>query len=456
MLEWIVRVGALVVIPPRRSPSVTRSWLLLIFFLPIPGVLLFLVIGNPRFPAWRTRRFHALRSFFAKSADRLASYRPELGDATPISRLAMTLGFMPATGGNTIELIDDYDAAIARLVTDIDAATVSVHLLIYIFADDAVGHRVIAALGRAVERGVQARVMFDAVGSRQGRRQISRLLVEVGVDVQQAMPFRLLRRLTRRDMRNHRKLFVIDGCIGYAGSQNIVANGFDGGIVNRELVVRVTGPAVSSVDTLVRGDWSLETGELPEIVATACLPRRDAQVQLLPSGADYPLAGFETLLVSQLHQARERVIIITPYFIPDENVLAAMVTAVARGVIVDLVVSKVVDHAIVRLSQESYYDELLIAGVRVHLFHNSLLHAKNLTVDDQLAVVGSSNVDLRSFQLNEEASLLLYDACSIAKVRATQLAYLGGSDTLDIDVWRRRSLPRRAVENAVRLLSPLL
>jgi cardiolipin synthase len=178
--------------------------------------------------------------------------------------------------------------------------------------------------------------------------------------------------------------------------------------------------------------------------------------QLLPSGADYPLEGFESLLVWQIQRACERVVIVTPYFIPDEDVLGAMRTAVARGVTVDLVVSGVVDQRLVNLSQSSYYDDLLVAGVRVNLFRDFLLHAKNVSIDGRLAVVGSSNVDLRSFQLNEEASLLLYDPGSIAAVEAIQRGYLEASDRLNIERWRARPRLRKLAENIARLVNSLL
>jgi cardiolipin synthase len=450
--EWIVRIGTLAVVPLRRTPAAARTWLLLIFFLPIPGLALFLAIGSPRFPAWRRKRFLSLLPFFEEMAERLRPYAPDLGHAAPIAGLASKLGHMPATDGNAIEVIDDYD----RLIADVDAAAVSVHLLVYIFADDEVGRRVADALGRAVSRQVQVSVMFDPVGSHHWRSGTLRLLRSRGVVVREALPFHLFRGRTRRDMRNHRKLFLIDGRIGYAGSQNIVAKDFRPGITNRELVARVTGPVVASMAALVSGDWSLETGHAPERPAAIPEAVGNAQIQLLPSGADYRLEGFETLLVWQLHQARERVIIVTPYFIPDEDVLDAMRTAVARGVAVDLVVSGVVDQRIVNWSQSSYYDDLLRAGVRVNLFRDYLLHAKNVSIDGRLAVVGSSNVDLRSFQLNEEASLLLYDAPSIAAVEAIQRGYLQGSDRLDLATWRSRPTLRKLAENIARLVNSLL
>lgn len=457
IIEWIIRLGALAVVPLRRTPAASRGWLLLIFFLPAPGLLLFLAIGRPRFPAWRVARFRTLRPFFDAIATRLETAAPSRPhDAEAITTLAQRLGRLPAVAGNHVELIDDYDAVIDRLVTDIDAARHHVRLLVYIFANDATGGRVVAALGRAVARGVTCQVMIDPVGSYRWIRKTTRALRVVGVEVREALPFRILRGRTRRDMRNHRKLFVIDGTIAFAGSQNIVARDFRPGVVNRELVARVTGPVVAEMEAVVRADWYVETETMPvddlvipPVTGTAC-------AQLLPSGPEYPLEGFETLLVWQLHQAREQVTIATPYLIPDEDVLGAMRTAVARGVAIDLIVSAVVDQPLVNLAQCSYYDDLLRSGVRIHLFRDELLHAKNVSIDRSLAIIGSSNVDLRSFQLNDEVSLLLFDPDSLASVTALQLGYLEHSDRLDLDQWRRRPAPRKLLENIACLVGPLL
>jgi len=256
-------------------------------------------------------------------------------------------------------------------------------------------------------------------------------------------------------MRNHRKLFLIDGCIGYSGSQNIVCKDFRPGVVNRELVARCSGPIVTEMEAQFLGDWFLETGVEPRPVQPAAVVG-DALLQLLPSGAEYPLAGFETLLVWQLHQARHRAVIVTPYFIPDEDVLDAMRTAAARGVEVHLVLSKVVDQRIVNLAQRSYYDGLLSAGVQIHLFRDFLLHAKNVGIDAKLGILGSSNVDLRSFQLNEEVSLLLEDDRSAEALANVQRSYIKGSDELRLEQWRERGRPVMVLESLARLISPLL
>ncbi len=299
-------------------------------------------------------------------------------------------------------------------------------------------------------------VLFDPVGSGKWARGTMRLLKAAGVEARAALPFHLLRGRTRRDMRNHRKLFLIDGRIGFAGSQNIVARDFRPGIVNRELVARAEGPVVAEMEALFVADWYLETEQLLDEAPAIPAAAGECCAQLLPSGADYPLEGFETLLIWQLHQARARAIIVTPYFIPDEALIGAMRTAVARGVAVDLIVSKAVDQPLVNLAQSSYYDRLLAGGIGVHRFIGELLHAKNVSIDGRLAVIGSSNVDIRSFQLNEEVSLLLTDQDSVAALEAIQRRYLAASEAVDLAEWRQRGRLRKLAENVARMVSPLL
>jgi cardiolipin synthase len=284
-----------------------------------------------------------------------------------------------------------------------------------------------------------------------------RLLREAGVQARESLPFHFLRGRTRRDMRNHRKLFIIDGAIGYAGSQNIVAKDFRPGISNCELMVRVTGPVIAEMTAVFLADWYLETETmLDQAVEIPTSTGGTVTAQLLPSGADYPLEGFETLLVWQIHEARQRVLITTPYFIPDEDLLGAMRTAVLRGVEIDLIVSAIEDQRLVSLAQHSYYEDLLKAGIRIHRFRNYLLHAKSVTIDGTLAIIGSSNVDIRSFQLNEEVSLLLLNPEAVAQLESIQRSYLAASDAIDLEEWRGRSSFQKLGENMARLVSPLL
>jgi cardiolipin synthase len=452
VVAWAIRLAALVVVPFRRKFT-AAAWLLLIFFLPIPGLILFWMIGQPKFPKGRIDRFKELRHCFDGVGDALRKVQPRR--PSPVAAFAERLGYFPATSGNRADLIDDYDQVIHRLIEDIDGAKKYVFIVVYIFADDAVAQTVIDALGRAIARGVDCRVLVDPVGSIHWVRGTVRRLRAVGVRTREALPLRLIRR-TRRDMRNHRKLFIIDGRIGYAGSQNIVAKDFRPGVVNRELVARCTGPVVAAMEAVFQGDWFLETGDNPPSSIEPPPTDGEAILQLLPSGPEYPMAGFETLLVWQLHQASKRAIIATPYFIPDQDVIAAFRIAAARGVEVDLVLSQVVDHPVVNLAQRSYYADLMSSGVRIHLFDHYLLHAKNVSIDGKLAIVGSSNVDLRSFQLNEEVSLLLHDPASVAALEAVQRHYIADSKPIEPDQWAKRGRPIMVAENFARLVSPLL
>ncbi|EIZ80057.1 cardiolipin synthase [Novosphingobium sp. Rr 2-17] len=455
--EWIIRLAMLAVVPFRRTPAATRSWLLLIFFLPVLGLLLFLAIGTPRFPSWRTERFARLQPFFLELSGRLQRAAPvEQHAACDVIGLAQRLGLFPAVGGNTVELLDDYDRVIDTLVADIDRACAHVRILVYIFADDDTGLRVISALERAVKRNVVCHVLLDPVGSGRWTKDVLARLGEAGVHARATLPFRLLRARTRRDMRNHRKLFSIDGKVAYAGSQNIVAKDFRPGVTNRELVARVTGPVVAAIDALFLADWYMETEELLDAAPLPSPISGTSQVQVLPSGADYRHEGFLTLLTWQVHQATGQVVIVTPYLIPDEGLLAAMATAVLRGVEVHIVVSRIADQKLVSLAQASYYEELLSQGVHIHRYPHYLLHAKSIRIDDRLGIIGSSNVDIRSFQLNEEISLLLLDGPTIASLKSVQDEYIGASGELRLEDWRQRHWLRKFAENGARLISPLL
>jgi len=461
--EWAIRLAMVVAVPFRRSPEAARSWLLLLFFLPIPGLVLYLLIGRPRFPKWRRQRFAGLpRDGIA--ADAIAggerAFPAEIApDRGAIALLARNLGHLPPVGGNAVEVIADYDGFVDRLCTAIDGARHHVHLLVYIFADDAVGRRVIAALARARARDVACRVMVDAFGSRPWAKGVLSALHAAGVDAIEALPIAPLgRHGARRDLRNHRKLIVIDGASGFIGSQNIVAADFKPGVRNEELVAAVAGPVVASLQAVFLADWYLETER--NLAEPALFPPAasagHASAQLLPSGPDYPVSGSERLTVELVYAARRRVVLTTPYFIPDEGLIEALQSAVLRGVEVSLVVSLVQDQWLVGLAQRSFYADLLESGVRIFQYRDRLLHAKHVVVDDDIASIGSSNVDIRSFTLNAEANLLVYGAEQLHALEPILDRYRAGSIELTAEGWRHRPFQRKIAENVARLISPLL
>ncbi|AHE54972.1 phospholipase D-like domain-containing protein [Sphingomonas sanxanigenens] len=453
LLEWAIRAVMVIIIPLRRPPEAARSWLLLVLFLPVPALLLYRLIGRASFPAWRRARFEATAKMRVGIAGELRGPSP---DPSQLARLARTLGGFPAVRGNAISLIPGYEAAIAAMVAAIDGATQRVHLLTYIFADDATGRAIADALGRARSRGVVVRVLIDALGSRPWAKRSLAMLHDRGVDARLVLPVRFaaLRR-ARSDLRNHRKLCLVDGALGFVGSQNIVDRDFKPGIVNDELVARVEGPVVAALDAVFASDWAMETEVVPAPLPIAA-PAGGTLLQAMPSGPDFGVPGFERLLVEIVHGARDHVAIVSPYLIPDEALLTALGNAVARGVAVDLIVSRVVDQRFVSLAQRSYYDELLEAGVRLHRYRDRLLHAKTVTMDGIVGVVGSSNADVRSFTLNAEISLILHDAQACAALERVQQACMASSDLLTLNEWRARPRGARLAENLARLVSPLL
>lgn len=454
----------LVIIPFRRSPEAAKGWLLLGFFLPWPALALYLLIGRPDYPPWRRMQAaklpHVLRREVARVRELNARQEPDLpSNLAQAARLIQNLGHFPALNGNGAELLAQYDETLERIAADIDAATDHVHLLFYIFAYDTSGKKIIAALARAAERGVVCRVLIDALGSHVWASQVVKALTGAGVSVHLVLPVRLLRRRsTRADLRNHRKIAVIDSQIGYVGSQNIVDADFNPRVTNQELVVRVRGPVVLELQAVFVADWFLETDQMLKDPGLFPDPVRGGNVvaQVLPSGPDYPEAGVERAIEAFIHGAREKVVITTPYFIPSEALLHALGTAVLRGVEVDIVLSKPVDQTLVHLAQRSYYTELLDAGIKIHLYRDKLLHAKHLSIDQDISLIGSSNMDMRSFTLNSEISLVLFDRELTEWLLAEQTRYFARSDLLRDEQWKTRPFARKVIENVARLFTPLL
>jgi len=463
-VEWAIRIVMIAIVPLRRTPQAALAWLLVILSLPIPGLLMFWTFGRSRMPRWRLNRLdefrHAMTSFREQLLPGSATNGHQVDhDLAPTAQLAHNLGRFRVVGSNDVELITDYMGTIHRLIADIDAARHHVHLLYYIFADDHTTAGVFAALERAVRRGVECRVLFDAVGSRAWSRSVRRKLRAAGVQVHAVLPWGLFRRrATRVDLRNHRKIVVIDGTIGYVGSQNLVDSKFIEGLCYEELVARVRGPAVWQLQYVFASDWYLDGDELLNDAMYFPPAETPAHValQVLPSGPHSPHENNQRLIVSLVHAARERIVVTTPYFVPDEPLLQAIETAAVRGVEVHLIVSRRTDNWLVRMAQESYYDELLDFGVHVHRYLPQFLHTKCLSVDGEIVLIGSSNMDIRSFRLNSEISMLVYDREVAARLRAEEERYLRDSQEVLRARWENISYVRRLSQGLARLVSPLM
>ncbi len=461
--EWIIRLVMLVYVPQQRSAAATRTWLLLIFLMPWPGLAVYAIFGRIRVSRAGLDRQARASAAIRQEEARLLAERSVLGEVPPAYASASTLAFESGDflpfAGNHIELLDDYAGWIARLIADIDGAQSHAHLLFYIVADDATGTSVAAALLRASARGVECRVLIDAVG---GERAFSHLVPRLrtgGVEVHAMRPVGLFRRNAARfDLRNHRKIAIIDGRIGHTGSQNITDPNFVHDHPNEELMARITGPVVAQLEAVFVTDWFLETDQRTDVRAIVHEVKSTgtSTAQVLPSGPGYPSENGRDLFITLLYAAQKRVVITTPYFIPDEPFLQALRTAATRGIDVHLVVSKHANQPFSQFAQRSYYEELLSVGIKIHLYRPRFLHAKHLSIDDRVAVLGTTNIDIRSFALNAEVSLLVFDPVVVAGLTSIQERYFANSDLLDAKEWNRRPLIAKVAQNVARLADSLL
>ncbi|MAE68035.1 MAG: cardiolipin synthase [Phycisphaeraceae bacterium] len=469
VMEWAIRLVMVAVILRRRfMPGTALAWLSVVFFLPIVGLVVYLLIGSNYLGRRRIRLYQqVLDRMRSQSRVTVRGHvlRPETdASAQPVVLQAERISGMPILGGNDVELLSEHERMIDRLVADIDAAVHHVHMLYYIFGTDETSHRVADALESAVARGVSCRVLADASGSRHffGRRGLSERLRARGVTTQRMLPVHLLRRrLERLDLRNHRKLSVIDGRVAYAGSHNIVNADYGHRRAGPwiDLSARLRGPVVSQLQSVFLEDWLFETDQMldepgitppPETAGTIC-------AQAVPTGPSSDES--ESLLrvaVTAINAARRRIIISSPYLVPDEPTLLALSMASERDVEVDLVIPRRSDHPLVGFAGRAYFEPLLEAGVRIFLHEPGLLHAKTMTVDDSFALLGSSNFDIRSFYLNFELNVLLYGPQMTRELRFAQTQYISDAQPVDLAEWRQRPIARRYAQSAAALLSPLL
>jgi cardiolipin synthase len=479
LLSWVLFIVALFIVPRNRKPGEATGWLMLIFLLPYLGFILFLIFGSPKLSRYRRAMQRTMSETLTKMVDFLKQ-QPEMASVAtlidppiperyqPIVCLNQHLGSMPAFGGNTVELLPDYQGAIDRIIQEIDRAQKYVHVEYFMFADDQSGGPVIDALIRAQGRGVKCRVLIDDLGDTQFKKPVVTRLREGKVEVHLMLPVAVFdKEWSRLDLRNHRKIVVVDGQVGFTGSQNIIDHDYHKsgnikkGLYYIELVARVTGPIVGQLDAAFRTDWYSETKVVltrdtaPE-VAFAPVKTGEVLCQVLPSGPGFENDNNLKLFVALFHAARRQITIANPYFVPDESLMVAITSAAQRGVEVTLIVSEIGDQFLVYHAQRSFYEQLLQAGVKIYRYKSPvLLHAKHLSIDDDIAVIGSSNMDLRSFQLDLEVTLICYDKGVVTDMQAVFTDYLRHSTPLRLIEWETRPTSAKFFDNLARLTSAL-
>lgn len=462
------------VVMHRPTPGVALAWLLLVAVLPLLGLFLYLSLGERRIGQRRARRLETVRLDFEDLAkeyvrpDMIAvDWKAHPPESRALDQLGRRMVGVPTLTGNAMSLHSDTEATLRHIARDVDAAEHSVLMEFYIWNEGGAADEVVEALVRAAGRGVRCRVLVDALGARPWRRgEQPKRLRKAGVEVRAALRTGLIRGLfARNDLRLHRKIVAIDGRIGWTGSMNLVdprhfkqESGVGQWI---DAMVRVEGHVVLALASTLLSDWILESGESARgLVAEARLHDASAagpaDIQVVPSGPGETGDAILQMILALVYAARKELVLTTPYFVPDEAMLRALRGAAARGVRVHLVVPARNDSIMVRYASRSYYDELMDVGVNIQPYRGGLLHTKSITVDDEISMIGTVNLDMRSLWLNYEVSLFVYDRAFTRDLRALQQTYIEDCDTIDPVAWAERSTGIRFVENAFRLVSPLL
>ncbi len=469
--DLVIRVTAIIVVPRNRRPTAAMAWLLAIYFIPLIGVFLFLLIGNPRLPRKRRRMQEQINDYIHDTSASLdfGTLRPHAPEwFTSLVTLNRNLGAMPLAGDNAAQLISEYQASLDAMAEAIRAAERYVHVEFYILQTDAATENFFSALEEVAARGVTVRVLLDHWANR-GKpfyKQTRRRLDAMGAQWHLMLPVQPFKgKYQRPDLRNHRKLLVVDGRVAFTGSQNVTDSTYNlpknirRGLHWVDLMARIEGPVVASINAVFLSDWYSETDEILtdeiDLFDVKSGPG-DLDCQIIPSGPGFEFQNNLKLFAGLLYAAQRKIIIVSPYFVPDEALLLAITTACQRGIHVELFVSEEGDQAMVYHAQRSYYEALLRAGVQIWMYRRPyILHSKSMTIDDEVAIIGSSNMDMRSFGLNMEISMLVRGEEFVRQMRDVEADYRALSRNLTLEEWEKQPLRSTVLDNLARLTSAL-
>jgi cardiolipin synthase len=374
--------------------------------------------------------------------------------------LAEELSGVPATTGNQVELLVEDRDAFARIEHELARARHSIWAEYYIVRNDETGHRFLDLLAARARAGVSVLLLYDGFGSLGLDAERLRAIRAAGGRVEPFLPVNPLRRRWAVHLRNHRKLIVIDGAIAFTGGMNMGdeysgRSRLKGKQYFRDSHLRIEGPAVRYFAEIFAGDWDFAAGE-QLVCGTAVAAAGTALVCPVPSGPDQRWNASAHVFFAGIMSARESCFLTTPYFLPDESTQTALVTAAKSGVDVRLLLPKRCDVPVVGSAARSYYRELIRAGVRVFEFRPAMLHAKSLSVDGRWGIVGSANINMRSFRLNFEISALVHDERFAGQLTSRFMDELDQSDEITVDSLARVGLARHLFQSTARLMSPLL
>ena len=454
---------------PHREASSRVAWVLVILTMPTIGMIAYVLFGETSIGRKRLERYHLIARRIRQEAakDLMEGQFNEVdGKYRHLFSLGQSVNGLGPLGGNRGQLMENTNEAFRCLVADIDAAQESVHLLFYIWLDDTNGLKVADAAQRAARRGVTVRVMADDIGSRKFiRSKHWQAMQEAGVKTERALPVgRLILHPIRGrvDLRNHRKIAVVDNAIAYCGSPNCADPEFR--IKPRfapwvDQMVRFEGPVAIQTQYLFVEDWMAHTDEdILDYVRKVSLPNQDGGIvtQAIGTGPTIRNSAMPEVFEVLIHAARHKLLITTPYYVPSDAMHDALCLTARRGVRTVLMLPENNDSWIVAAASRSYYRDLIEAGVQIYEYPDGLLHAKILTLDGEVALIGSANLDRRSFELNYENNVLLQDRELTSSLETRQESYIGASRQIEAEEIAEWGRGRRLWNNTVGMMGPVL
>ncbi len=454
----------------RREPMAMLAWILVILLMPYLGMGLYLLMGSNRVVRRTRRRRRRVAHLITKlefwTKQHVegggAGFEPHLAeDLRGVAQLGQRLSGMPAVAGNTVRLYQEANETYAALEAAIRAARHHVHMEYYIWRPDETGLYFRDLLVERARAGVTCRLLLDSVGCWRLGRGFVRPLKAAGVEVVFFLPLRPFGRRFSPHMRNHRKIAVVDGQVAFLGSQNI-GDEYRGRLRRLspwyDTHMRIDGPAALFVQRTFAEDWLYAAHE--NIVGEEYFPRPprpgESIVQIMPTGPDQNVSPLDHILFAAVSSAQRSIRIATPYFVPGPGLRMALIHACSRGVEVKLVLPSRTDARITLWAARSFYEELLEAGARIYEYEAGVLHSKIVTVDDRWCMLGSANMDVRSFRLNFEVTGLIYDT-GVSRALAESIeSFCRRARHIALRDVRERGLPRELLEGLARILTPLL
>lgn len=464
---WFTTLAVLLVME-KRNPAKTLAWLTVLAAFPVVGFIVYLVFGQKYRKHKRLQAkslpeefSNALRVHASRHEKRTEKISTGFANQDKWMRLLWTNSRSPVTENNRIQVLQDGKEAFRSMCEALRQAEHHIHLEFYIMKDDEIGRAIQQILVEKARQGVQVRVIYDAVGSRKLKNSYIDELKRAGVQITSFLPVYFPWLSSRINFRNHRKIIVIDGKIGYTGGLNIGDEYLGKGPLGywRDTHMRIEGDAVYYLQFIFLKDWYVAYNQY--ISETEYFPVQESVgkslVQMAASGPDTDWESIWQTHFSLIASAQRKICIISPYLIPDESILMGLKTAALSGLDVRMILPSQPEYYIVYYATKSYYEELLRAGVRIYAYTKGFIHSKVIIVDDQVASVGTANLDVRSFQYNFEVNAIIYDGGIAQQLMVDFEKDLQDSDELLLDHYlQHRGSGARFLESTVRLFSPLL